>query len=332
MAEPLLFIIGVPRSGTTLLATLLEGHPAIYVDNEAIALRLLRLRERLGREAASEAIRAEIAKDNRLSRFYDDVETEGQNKLGAAFHLSLVGIAEKAGKQIYLDKSPDAIPVAERLAGLFPGARFLHVVRDPRPTVASLVSRQYLELNEAAMLYREWTEHALGLARWWPAETLLRIRYEDLVARPEETLRSTCKFLQLPYHNELLQLGTSAATTGPGAYVKSSFDVAKLEGWKKKMSARDVATIESICRPVMSKLGYPLVNAEIKEVQPGYWKLYRHQVAHKVRLLMKPTRKQMIARRLEDRHVSLSVRLGAVGKAILRGLFREELLGKPKNK
>ena len=111
-----------------------------------------------------EAVRAEVDADPRLARFYRQLP-EDVTAVGPALTQLLATVA---GGRTYVDKSPDALPVAEQLAGLFPGSRFLHVVRDPRPTVASLRKRQYLELTGAAFLWRDWTERMTGLARWWP--------------------------------------------------------------------------------------------------------------------------------------------------------------------
>lgn len=327
MTEPLLFIIGVPRSGTTLLATLLEGHPDLYVDNEAIALRMIRLRRRLNDQSLKNAIASETDYDERLKRFYDSVNTDlADNNAGQRMKSALLSVAHAAGNRIYVDKSPDAIPEAERLAGLFPGSRFIHLVRDPRPTVSSLVKRQYLELHEAALLYQDWTDHALGLARWWPAQRLLRIRYEDLITDPEATLRTVCTWMGIDFQPAMLQLGEADATSGDGAYVKSTFDHAKLTAWQQTMSTAELAVVERICQPAMRELNYPAYGAPQTAARPGYWALYRNQVAHKFRLLFVGHRKQMKERRLQTIHVPLHVRLGALIKAVLRGILREELL------
>ncbi len=323
MTEAPIFIIGVPRSGTTLLATLLEGHPELYVDDEAIALRALHLRARLNTLPPGEAVREATDEDPRLQRFYDQLPKQFSTT-GPALLQMLNAVA---GGRRYVDKSPDALPETERLAGLFPGSRFLLVVRDPRPTVASLRRRQYLELREAALLWRDWTRYVIGLQRWWPEGTLLRVRYEDLVTEPKETLRHVCTFLGVTFREEMLDLRASTATGGAGAYVKSTFDVAALERWRKSMPRSDQRLVEAICRPEMKLLNYPRENPDAAALEPGYWTLYRHQVLHKFRLLRQPVRKHMSGRRLHDRRIPLGTRVGALVKAILRGALREELLG-----
>ena len=327
-SKPPVFIVGVPRSGTTLLATLLERHPELYVDDEAIALRALLLKKHLETTDLPAAVRAEIDRDARLARFYAD-NPDGDTPAATYLRRQLDRLA--AGKT-YVDKSPDALPEAARLAGLFPGSRFITVVRDPRPTVSSLCRRQYLELHEAALLWRDWNEMTTGFRRWWPAGTLLQIRYEDLVLTPEACLRDVCAFLGLDFRPEMLNLADSAATRGPNAYVKSEVDTKLVTAWRKKMSLREQQIIEDICRPRMEALGYEVASPGKPATTPGYWKLYRHQVAHKFRLLGQPTRKHMAGRRLHDRPVTLVSRLGAVGKAILRGFVREDLLGKSTRK
>lgn len=321
MSKPPVFIIGVPRSGTTLLATLLEGHPQLYVDDEAVALRSLLLRARLEHSPPADALAEAIREDPRLERFYAGLTPP----LGPALTERLEQLAD--GQQ-YVDKSPDALPRAAELAGLFPGSRFVHVVRDPRPTVASLRRRQYLELTEAALLWRDWTDRLAALNRWWPPGALHCLRYEDLVGQPAATLRKLCAFLDIDYRPQMLDLAASSATGGGDAYVRTTLDPTRLNDWRRRMPARDAALVEDICRPAMERLGYPTDRPGAPDWRPGYWERYRRQVAHKVRLLAQGERRQMRGRRLHDYRVPLGLRLGALGKAILRGVLREELFGR----
>ena len=103
-------------------------------------------------------------------------------------------------------EAPRLVRHWQRLAGLFPDARFIHLVRDPRAVAASLRS---------SAAHRS---HALAAARRWRLDTgfglamegmlgsrALRVHYEDLVRKPEPTVRQVCAFLDLAFDAKMLR-------------------------------------------------------------------------------------------------------------------------------
>ncbi|MEL7161365.1 MAG: sulfotransferase, partial [Bacteroidota bacterium] len=211
---PPFFIVGVPRSGTTLLTVLLNNHPVIFLDERAIAIRTLdfrqrvaRIRSRSGADTAPEIWRRAAAPDSRLREFlnWDRLERHSGSLgefVGASFHDRAV----EHGKSIFGDKSPDAITRLPELLSLFPQARIIHVVRDARPNVASLVRRQYLDRKVAAQEWKDWNVLGVAAAEWQGTARFHRLRYEDLLADPEQTLGAVCAFLGVPYTPAMLDL------------------------------------------------------------------------------------------------------------------------------
>ena len=189
--RPLVFVCGMFRSGSTLLEQMLAAHPAITAGGELdwFPRRLL--------YAEPGAYPARML-DNAGFR----------TALGAGY-LALLA-RRFPGADRVTDKRPDNFLHIGLLSALFPQARFLHTVRDPRDTCVSIWCQQLEDgLGYAADLGD--TAHFLGqyreLMRHWKAQLpgrILDVQYEQLVSAPEPVLRGVCDFLGLPWHAGML--------------------------------------------------------------------------------------------------------------------------------
>jgi Sulfotransferase family len=198
--EPV-FIIGSPRSGTSALAWALYHHPAFWTSKETDFLQRL-----FGSGQATDA----------FATGSDEESWFGHNEVGKAEFLEYLGLGVNAlitsrseGKR-WVDQTPSYTVFVRDLAALFPGARFLHIVRDGRAVVNSMV--HFAEgigrgLQEADQLphwaagFREacetWVSFcraALDFAAAQP-ERVLYVRNEDLVSEPEEGFARILEFL-----------------------------------------------------------------------------------------------------------------------------------------
>lgn len=190
---PLVFLVGFPRSGTTLLDQFLSGHPAITVLEEKPLLSGARPKgypeslEQLD-DAALAGLRA---------RYWEAVRAEG---------------VDPAAGRLIVDKLPLNLVEAPLIRRLFPAATFILALRHPCDCVLSCFMQQFrlntamanfLTLEDAAALYDR------AFALWRHGEAVLeprvqRVRYEDLIADPETTARALIQFLGLEWHPPLL--------------------------------------------------------------------------------------------------------------------------------
>ncbi|MEO0733442.1 MAG: sulfotransferase, partial [Bacteroidota bacterium] len=317
---------------TTLLSVLLNNHPEVFLDERAIAIRTLDFRQRLEqarghRPDASwpEVCRAAVRTDERLREFlhWPILEKNPDQSLADFVTNSFT---HRADGRLFGDKSPDAIARLPELLSLFPNAKILHLIRDPRPNVRSLVRRQYLPLAVAAQRWKDWNLAGLTAARWQGPDRILRLRYEDLLTEPEKTLKQVCVFLDIPFLPDMLALDQSAATQTKGAYVKAHLDTAALTAWENELSTRDRAQIERICGDLMRELGYEPTTATAGNADLSYFRDYRLRVANAFRLLFKPRLQRMIDRKLVDVPQSLGFRFYQLFATILRGIFSDRLI------
>ena len=157
------------------------------------------------------------------------------------------------GKQRWGDKTPCYIRIIPQLAELFPGARFIHMLRDGRDVAKSFQATgwygPWLHDNTA-----EWTE-ALDfeerMAGSHLAAEMLQVRYEELVTQPEETVRRICAFLDeafepgmLTWQNHVTRLVPEREMSIHKKLIRS-LDAADAERWRREMSTREVFVCEA---------------------------------------------------------------------------------------
>lgn len=214
---PAPFVVGVGRSGTTLLRLMLDAHPEMAVPPETHFLPPLidsfsRLRvtpERLLAtiESAPQSGWPEsgIEAQALLARLREIKPLNAPDTIRAFYGL----YAERAGKERWGDKTPRYVTTLAKLGRAVPEARFVHMIRDGRD-VALSTNRRLVELRgsrpvPAERMAKRWRHRILsarGVAQ--VADRYLEIRYEDLVRDTETTLRRVCEFVDLDYNPVML--------------------------------------------------------------------------------------------------------------------------------
>ncbi|MBF0285711.1 MAG: sulfotransferase [Magnetococcales bacterium] len=204
-SEPLddrsiVFLLGAPRSGTTLLSVLLAGHPALLVPPESWLMLA---------GAARGALDPDLPADGRLinqavGTFVDD---ESHAAGVRAYVRAVIGAKlAAAGKSLFVEKTPRNYLALEFIEKVFPNARYLWLRRNPLDVAASL--REANHWDPVAALQpggenRDGMDWILGhhrLLAFWRRhpERIHPLRYEDLTARPEAELAAIFRFLDLP--------------------------------------------------------------------------------------------------------------------------------------
>jgi len=183
--RPPIFVVGCPRSGTTLLRLILDSHPSISAGPESRFL--------WGIRAIEERNWATLAGFG-LER----AEWHAQvRSLFEAFHLRY---AQHQGKVRWADKSPDYALMLDYLDVLYPAAQVVHIVRDPRDVIDAW--RRFYGRRSMYRAARAWVRYVGAAHRFAQqrGETKVwELRYEDLVGRPEPTLRALFGWLGEPW-------------------------------------------------------------------------------------------------------------------------------------
>ena len=267
------FVVGFPRSGTTLLATLLSRHSRIAAPPET------RFMEEVVVGAADRAAMLDRVRRNRRCRDLglDDAAIasrflEGPPTYDWLFRVLLESYAGAAGRQLVVEKSPIHLLHVATLAEWYPDARFLLLVRDGRDCVLSLKRVPWAHdsmLRHAA----EWRRR-MGAARRLLDNRGLRlhvVRYEDLVQAPETELRAAMAFLGLAF--EPAQLLPSR-TVPPIPDWESAWkakanempDRNRVSAWRRGSNPRTLRLMESVMGDTLTAWGYEI---EDRRRDPG---------------------------------------------------------------
>jgi hypothetical protein len=285
--NPYLFIVGCPRSGTTLLQRLLDGHPQIAITPETHWIPGWfhdrsdkgitpegRVSKKLLRKLYAHPRFAELGVRPKKSHF----RVPGEGRVSyARFVSSLFDLyGERQGKPLVGDKTPGYALELPTLNALWPAARFVHLVRDGRDVSLSILNWERAKNwgpGEGAARFRTWAEDRLGTAAlWWEWHVRLaresgtglgpalyhEVRYEALVSKPENECQSVCAFLGVPSEALLRIYEERARENADRADKHPWMSVTRgLRDWQYQMPPPEVECFEAVAGRLLDELGYP---------------------------------------------------------------------------
>ena len=263
MSEPTnapVFVVGGPRSGTTLLSAMLAAHPAFDCGPETHCLsRWARLgpRER-GRildpgdwpERATRYVASLSLGKKPVYPMYgltrDDLSSDlaARGPSVAALLESLTAQrARRANVPRWVEKTPRHLEVPELIMQAWPDARIVRIVRDPRDAAVSLTRVPFGTeslLTNLSVLARM-NEAAAGFYR--TANSTYTLRYEDLIADPEAELTRLCDFIGEPFDAAMIEGreasgGVAAEHVWWKGDVTGPLDPSRSGGWTERMPER----------------------------------------------------------------------------------------------
>ncbi|MGH3319066.1 MAG: sulfotransferase family protein [Streptosporangiaceae bacterium] len=270
------FIGACPRSGTTLLRTMLNCHPELAIPRETrFLMEAWQTRATFGdlsdpahrRRAARWVFRRGQTRWQRLgvdrrqaiARLVSAPPTIG-SLLGTCFLM----YAEQRGKPRWGDKRPMYAQHLDAIFAMFPDAQFVNVVRDPRATVASIRRLGWSD-GDVVPPTELWSRSLRAIDGWrgrLAPDQLLEIRYEELVTEPRPTLERVCEFLGLApeYIEDMLAFHASADVPRNKYHWRVSQPVtaSSARGWEKTLRPEEVALVERAAGAAMRRYGYPL--------------------------------------------------------------------------
>lgn len=264
MTEPApFFVLGAPRTGTTLVRRLLSAHSRVAIPPESGFLV-----EYLEAEDVPLAERKRLLCEEPELAYWGTrpmaAELRDLPSIEACFRFLHDKYAGEQGKDLWGQKTPKMVRRAELLAERFPDARFVHVVRDGRAVASSLERSDAHRLHPlyGARRYARDTRLGLELEARHP-DRVLRLRYEDLVADPEPALRRLCDFLGLELEPAMLSAEGSQVRLTPKELdrghhlnVDKPIDATFTEKWRTQLDPASVRMVEHVAGEVIRELGY----------------------------------------------------------------------------
>jgi len=285
------FIAGPDKSGTTLLCSLLDSHPQLAVFPEETNY-LRRVIPWLGKRPRQEQVDYLVRRGpsrmlfipptelgnsypgfpkNEYLKAFTQAATEtngaGRDLLGVMVEEYTKIIGQDPKKVVrWVEKTPDNAYCFPRIRRIYPGAKVLIMVRDPRAIfsahleLARKMGRPFSAFNPI----RGWLQTAALLRSDDPLlNASLVVQFEKLALDPESETRRIAAFLGIEWDQVLMNPSKSGQSWGGNSASLSTFtgvDKAPVDRWKGVLSRAQTEWIESLCRRDMELLGYECVS------------------------------------------------------------------------
>jgi hypothetical protein len=269
------FIVGCPRSGTTMVQQALNRHPGVVIPPETKfffsffghprarqARHVARLNADLGIRLPAPARAVRTAAEGRA--YYD------------AMARQYVARVRKPGAVAFGEKTPEHTGLLPRIRRLFPGAKILVLCRDGRDVAASLTRVPWMSsnlyANFAVWLYYHWV---VSRAARDAGPDLYVVRYEDIVADPARELGAVLRFLGLPYEPAVAEgwgnrEGIPERELPWKARALQPITAGRVGAFRRDLTDEQIGNLERLGRHVLPSLGYPLLTGGNRALAPGF--------------------------------------------------------------
>ncbi|NVO20911.1 MAG: sulfotransferase [Bacteroidetes bacterium] len=278
---PVFFILGRPRSGTTLLRTLFDAHPNVTTPVECAFI--INMNQKYGKirswtkdmllefyEDVQKHIKFDTWNINLDTLKADLLECEGENtfqNVCKVVYFDYESLFPKEEIKWIGDKNPVYATYTPELLKLFPDAKFIHLIRDPRDNIISLKNVDFEGPFTALLAYRwEHSARKLHYIKKKHPDKFYTIRYEDLVSEPTKYYRELCDFLSIPYNDSVFEFykiqGEAMKKFNVEKIMKyhksllSPINTKKVNLWKTELPERDIRITEFVAGRWIKKSGY----------------------------------------------------------------------------
>jgi hypothetical protein len=272
-----IFIVGAPRSGTTMLQYRLRNHPSISLPTgeSHFFIPFCSNAANFGDLSTIESVRAVLAAMYKQSPAFLDSDLHGikfdidrlarelyeENRSSMPAIIS--GIYEKnargEGKVRWGDKTPYYVLHMPRLLEWFPDAQIVHIIRDGRDVALSLFGRRHdfsvYNVHIAAKYWQQYVEVGCETGVRLGKNVYMEVRFEDILSDPDDTLKKICTFLGEEYDDRMFDL-QPAVNPGKTPLVYQPIMAENKEKWRHEMSLWQIRVFEAAAGDTLERLGY----------------------------------------------------------------------------
>ncbi len=276
------FIIGSGRNGSTLLAAMLNKHPALLVPPEQFFLHMSIIKyklfnflpwEELVKIVLGEAAdsRRSVRWDLRVNDLFDRLYRlpTQQRTLRRLIDEIFVAYGRQKGKtfELWGDKSPLTTYRFNYIFPVYRDARFVFLLRDGRDVVSSYIQgsaqefQQFASLRHAAWLWNLSIRHWDRICREVPEARRHFLTYEQLVTDPEKTLTALVRFLGFDFHPDMLNFQDQASRLGVETMrmhqnLRRPLNPASIGKWRERLSREQQAELMPLIEKNLRRFGY----------------------------------------------------------------------------
>ena len=259
-------VLGVSRSGTTLLKAMLDAHSQLAIPSESYFLP--QLWDRHGERPDRDAFVEDLGRLERVREWgVDPEDVRARLTERPTFAEAVQSIfqlyAESKGKPRFGEKTPLYMQHLDVLARAFPSAHYVHIIRDGRDAALSMVAMKRKPRFNLSRPRRvgdfacAWQREVRAAQRFGRTHPYLELHYEDLVAEPGARLREVCAFVGLEYEPSMLDYHRRE---DPALYADhprlAQPPVRDARSWREEMRPADAELFEAIAGDLLEELGY----------------------------------------------------------------------------
>lgn len=284
--DPRLYVVGCPRSGTTLLQRMLDHHSQLAVANDThFVVRAIEKHAaaRIPQILTGERLPLDrslidgVLGYHRFARLGLPAESVERAAAASEDYRSFVAhlytvYAASHDKPYGGEKTPDFVRRLPLLAALCPDSRFVHIVRDGRDVALSTLDWAHERKGPgkwalwqqdpvvASGLWWSWQVGAGRLAGEALGDRYHELRYEDLIAEPTAELRRITEAIGLPFERNMLDYHRGRERSRPGRSAKQNWlrPTAGLRDWRTQLPETDLAAFEAVAATELRAAGYEL--------------------------------------------------------------------------
>jgi hypothetical protein len=296
-----IFVMGCPRSGTTLLQLMLHSHPRIALPSETrFLLTGYHHRRRFG-DLTDPARRRALAQwiVGRKETNFSDLGLDGERvieeivagppTLGSAFGIVFRAYARRFGKPRWGDKRPAYLQNLHVINHLFPNAQIVNIVRDGRDCVASLKEMPWnrMDIYRSMWVWTRGIDYGRRAERELGPASYHEVGYERLVADPVTELGRLGAFLGEEFDEAMLSPAAAARHVLPQRdswhpLTHAPVTGARVGSWAERLEPWEVSLCEAVMGSRLRSLGYELTGAP------------RPSAAHRLRYLAPTARGSLV--------------------------------------
>lgn len=259
MTSSPIFVGGAGRSGTTLIRVILDSHPNIACGPELKVTPILAGLWHSFQTAHLPPLREYLLTPADINQIFGQM---------------IMALLEKyrcqTGKPRIAEKSPNNVFFFQHLHHIFPDSPLIHVIRDGRDVVCSLLTMNWVNPQTGRPI--EYTRDARKAAEYWVSAVrtgrkaaqdpslgprYMELRYEDIVVQPERTLRELFSFIKEPWDPAVLefyQRERNLASESSAAQVSKPLYAASIGRWEKDLSPSDKQAVKDVAGDLLVEL------------------------------------------------------------------------------
>lgn len=273
LPEKPFFIIGHPRSGTTLLRFILGSHPRLSIPEETGFFPFLLSKNEINTSLSIKQVTRILIRIGKLNYLWRNKVRDVNSFYRSLPQPKLTYILDEILRHYttsdpvirWGDKTPLYVQYIPIINEIFPEAQFIHIIRDGRD--AALSARQkwpnrsiYMDLYyllkhwKRNVMAGKFTGQKLGIERYH------EIFYEDLVTNPQETINRLCLFLNEEIHPAMLDHTVLASKIGPGPdnhiEILKPITTTSINRWKWELTTYEKKLADQVVGDTLTSLGY----------------------------------------------------------------------------